>query len=305
MKTIQAPGFDPYFNLAWEEYIFKNIHQDEDIFLLWQNRSAIVVGRNQNVFEEVNLDYIVKNQIPLVRRNSGGGTVYHDLGNLNFTLITSAKGNINNYDKMTEKIRLALNKIGVPITFKEKSDMKINDLKVSGNSQYLFKDKLLHHGTLLFNADLDTLNNCIKSKEDTIESIGVKSNRSVVTNISAYTSLSIDALKDYLLDEIVGNNQIITLSQSDLKKIALLKNERYLTYNWNYGQSPKSHIQKSLGDYSIKVTVSYGHVEDALIIHHGALALALSSSLVGERLFPTDLSFLRKKAPEVYQMLFT
>jgi lipoate-protein ligase A len=305
MKTIRALGHDPYLNLAWEEYIFKKIHETEDIFLLWQNTSAIVVGRNQNIFEEVNLDYIVKNQIPLVRRNSGGGTVYHDLGNLNFTFITSAKGNINNYDKMTEKIRFALNKIGVPITFKEKSDMKINDLKVSGNSQYLFKDKLLHHGTLLFNSNLNTLNNCIKSKEDTIESIGVKSNRSVVTNINEHTTLSIEALKDYLLDEIVGKDQVINLSQSDLKKIEILKNERYLSYNWNYGQSPKSTINKSLGDYSIKVTVSYGHVEDALITHNGALALALSSSLVGERLFPTDLSFLRKKAPEVYQMLFT
>src|SRR5690554_670378 len=88
MKTLQTLSTDPYFNLAWEEYIFKNIHQDEDIFLLWQNTPSIIIGRNQNVFEEVNLDYIVSNHIPLIRRNSGGGTVYHDLGNLNFTFMT-------------------------------------------------------------------------------------------------------------------------------------------------------------------------------------------------------------------------
>jgi|SRR5690554_1710989 len=305
MKTIQTIGHDPYLNLAWEEYIFKHIHTTDDLFLLWQNTPSIIVGRNQNVFEEVNLDYIVKNHIPLIRRNSGGGTVYHDLGNLNFTFITQSKGNINNYKRMTEKIRTALNKLNIPIEFIEKSDMKINNLKVSGNSQYLFKDKLLHHGTLLFDANLEHLNNAIKQKNESIESIGVKSNRSVVANLKDYTELSIDALKTYLLDEIVGPNNIIELSSTDIKKIELLKEERYLSYAWNYGQSPRSIIQKTLGDYQIKVRVSYGHIEEALIIHNGTLSVNLSSSLVGERLFPTDLSFLRKKAPEVYQMLFT
>lgn len=304
MKTIIALGNDPYFNLAWEEYIFKEIHKSEDIFLLWQNTPSIIVGRNQNVFEEVHLDYIVKNQIPLVRRNSGGGTVYHDLGNLNFTFMTQAKGNINNYKLMTEKIRSALTKLNIPIAFIDKSDMKINNLKVSGNSQYVFKDKLLHHGTLLFDSNLEHLNNAIKPSSTHIESIGVKSNRSVVANISSYTDLSMADFKNYLLEEICGKDNQIQLTSKDLKKIESLKEERYLSYNWNYGQSPKSIIQKSLGDYSIKITVTYGHIEEALIIHNGSLALSLSSSIVGERLFPTDLSFLRKKAPEVYQMLF-
>lgn len=305
MKTILAVGHDPYFNLAWEEYIFKEIHKDEDILLLWQNTPSIIVGRNQNVFEEVNLDYIVKNNIPLIRRNSGGGTVYHDLGNLNFTLMTRAKGNINNYQLMTEKIRTALTKLGIPIEFIGKSDMKINNLKVSGNAQYVFKDKLLHHGTLLFDSNLVHLNNAIKPSSQTIESIGVKSNRSVVTNIQSYTRLSINELKDFLLKDICKEDSVITLSLKDLKKIESLKEERYLTFNWNYGHSPKSVIQKSLGDYKIKVTLNFGHIEEAIIIHQGSLSLSLSSSLVGERMFPTDLSFLRKKAPELYQMLFT
>ena len=305
MKTLQTLSTDPYFNLAWEEYIFKHIHQDEDIFLLWQNTPSIIIGRNQNVFEEVNLDYIVSNHIPLIRRNSGGGTVYHDLGNLNFTFMTKSKGTINNYKLMTEKIRTALNKLNIPIEFKDKSDMIIHSYKISGNAQYVFKDKLLHHGTLLFNADLNHLNQALKEKQHDIESIGVKSNRSLVANLSDYTNLSIDEIKQYLLDEIVEKDQVIELSTKDIKKIEALKNERYLTYNWNYGQSPKSVIQKSLGDYQIKVSVRYGYIEEALIVHQQSLALNLSSSLVGERLFPTDLSFLKKKAPEVYQMLFT
>ncbi|PII01565.1 lipoate--protein ligase [Acholeplasma laidlawii] len=304
MKTIHAISQDPYFNLAWEEYIFKHIHKDEDIFLLWQNAPSIIIGRNQNVFEEVYLDYIVKHHIPLIRRNSGGGTVYHDLGNINFSFMTSAKGTINNYKLMTEKIREALKKLGIPVEFIEKSDLKVNGLKVSGNSQFVFKDKLLHHGTLLFDSNLDTLNSVIKPKHDAIDSIGVKSNRSLVTNLKEYTSLSIEEFKAYLLKEISGESEVLELSTKDIKKIEMLKEERYLSFNWNYGQSTKSTIIKSLGDYSIKLTVSFGHVEDCFIMHEGTVALSLSSSLVGERLFPTDLSFLKKKAPEVYQMLF-
>ncbi len=304
MKTLLSISNDPYFNLAWEEYILKNIHQDEDIFLLWQNETSIIVGRNQNVFEEVNLHFIVKNHIPLVRRISGGGTVFHDMGNLNYTYITASKGKINNYELMTKELVDALNDLGIKAEFVPKSDIKIGDRKISGNAQFVYGNKLLHHGTLLFDADLEKLSGSIKQKESAIDSISVKSNRSVVTNLKSYTNLSIDEIKSYLINKLVNSTDFIELSPKDISRIEQLKNEKYLTYQWNYGESPKSVIKKSSENYEINISIAYGTIEDAIIIHDDALAINLSASLVSLRCFPSELSFLLKKAPEVYRMLF-
>ncbi|HLT00304.1 MAG TPA: lipoate--protein ligase family protein, partial [Acholeplasma sp.] len=171
MKTIYPISNDIQFNLAWEEYILKEIALNEDILLLWQNESSLVLGRNQNVYEEVNLKFIHENKIPLVRRISGGGTVYHDMGNINFTIITSSKENISKYEKITKPLVDALNKIGIPIEFSGKSDLKIEGKKVSGNAQFVHKDRLLHHGTLLFDSNLDILNASLKPKDQSTDSI--------------------------------------------------------------------------------------------------------------------------------------
>lgn len=304
MKTILTNSTDPYFNLAWEEYILRNIYKDEDIFLLWQNDTSIIVGRNQNVFEEVNLDFVVKNHIPLIRRISGGGTVFHDLGNLNYTYITSAKGKINNYKLMTEELISTLNELGIDAKFEGKSDIKINGKKISGNAQSVVGDKLLHHGTLLINSNLEKLNGAIKEKDQAIDSISVKSNRSIVTNIKDYTSLSIEQIKSYILDKLVGNNNIIDLSDKDLRRIEDLKNERYLTYQWNYGESPRSKIDKKIGDYRVKASISYGTIEDIIVIENETLALNISSSLVGLKCHPSELNHLLKKYPDIYKILF-
>lgn len=305
MKTILSISNDPYFNLAWEEYILKNIYKDEDIFLLWQNDQSIIVGRNQNVFEEVNLDYVIKNNIPLIRRISGGGTVFHDLGNINYTYITQAKGKINNYKLMTEQLITILNDVGIKAELVGKSDIKIDGKKISGNAQSVFGNKLLHHGTLLFSSNLDNLNGSIKTKDSNIDSISVKSNRSVVTNLNEYTNLSINDLKTIILNNLINiDHDVITLSNKDIQKIEKLKEERYLTYQWNYGESPKSVIEKELGDYKIKASLSYGVIEDIVVMHEGTLSLSISSSLVGQRCYPTELNHLLKKYPEIYKMLF-
>ncbi|MBN3491114.1 lipoate--protein ligase family protein [Acholeplasma equirhinis] len=303
MKTIFPISNDIYFNLAWEEYILKEIAKDEDIFLLWQNNTAICVGRNQNVYEEVNLRYVHKNKIPLVRRISGGGTVFHDLGNLNYTFITKSKDHINNYKKMTQPIVDALNKIGIPIEFSGKSDLKIRGKKVSGNAQFVYKDLILHHGTLLFDSNLEFLQGSLKEKDDSTESISVKSNRSVVTNIADYTELSLDQFKQYLLEEIT-QNETIALSKKDFSKIEKLKDEKYVTYNWNYGESPRSVIKKKTETYDVKISVVYGMVEDALILVDGSLAMSLASSMVGVKFHPTDLGFLKAKHEALYSLLF-
>src|SRR5690554_6918088 len=125
MKFIHSVSTDPAFNLAWEEYILKNIAKKDDIILLWQNQPSIIVGRNQNVYEEVNLEFAYKNKLPIIRRISGGGTVYQDLGNINYTFITQSKGNVNNYEKMTKPIVEIIKLLGIPIEFVPKSDLKI------------------------------------------------------------------------------------------------------------------------------------------------------------------------------------
>ncbi len=182
MKTIFSQSTDPYFNLAWEEYIFKNIECQEDILLLWQNEPSVIIGRNQIVFEEVSVEYAKKHQIPIIRRISGGGTVYHDLGNLNFSVITNNyKDAISNYKYFTEPIIHCLNELKVDAHLSGRSDICIQDQKISGNAQSYYQNRMLHHGTILFSSDLKHLNKIIKKPSKDFESFGVKSNRSKVT----------------------------------------------------------------------------------------------------------------------------
>src|SRR5690606_20246139 len=304
MKTIHPISNDIQFNLAWEEYILKEIALNEDILLLWQNESSLVLGRNQNVYEEVNLKFIHENKIPLVRRISGGGTVYHDMGNINFTIITSSKENISKYEKITKPLVDALNKIGIPIEFSGKSDLKIEGKKVSGNAQFVHKDRLLHHGTLLFDSNLDILNASLKPKDQSTDSIAVKSNRSVVGNIKDYTNLSKDELIKYLIDTLTDGTSI-ELSKKDILKIEQLKAEKYETFRWNYGESPRSVIIKKDDIYDIKLSVVYGMIEEAFVVREGSLDLNLSSSLLSIQLRPGELSFLKKKHQQLFDLIFS
>lgn len=129
MIIFHSISNNPSFNLAWEEYIMKHHYKDVDIFLLWQNNPSVIIGRNQNIFDEVNLLYAFDNHIPIFRRNSGGGTVYHDLGNINFTFITNAKDKVNRYQLMITPIIKALNDLGIDASFHPKSDIYIHNKK--------------------------------------------------------------------------------------------------------------------------------------------------------------------------------
>lgn len=304
MKTVISTNQDIFYNLAWEEHILKEVHKDEDIFLLWKNTQCVVVGRNQNIYEELNLDYLHEHKIPIARRQSGGGTVYHDLGNICFTFISKNKDYINNYKLVLNKLIILINELGINARFEPKSHIKIGDDKISGNAQLIFGEKILHHGTLLFDTDLSKLKEVIKPVDLNILSNGVKSNRMQVANIKNFTNLTLTAFENYLLNGIVGLDNVIELSKKDLKKIDNLLNEKYLSFNWNIGESPKSRIKKELGDYKIDITLSYGIIEDCIIMHENTLAIGLATQMVGQQCMPKDLRFLIKKAPEVYQMLF-
>ena len=251
MLYIENKSLDPHFNLALEEYVIRHLDLGQNVFMLWQNEPSVIIGRNQNTIEEINAKYIKENQINVVRRLSGGGAVYHDSGNLNFTFIMQdQKDEVNNFRKFTDPVIKVLQSLGIPAEFSGRNDITIEGKKFSGNAQYACNNRLLHHGTILYNSDLSVVQNALNVRIDKIESKGIKSVRSRVTNVAPYLkeSLSIDAFKDILVQSILETNDVSTmtyqLTEQDLEKIQEIMEKRYLTWEWNYGESPAFDMQK-------------------------------------------------------------
>ncbi|AOT71216.1 lipoate--protein ligase [Geosporobacter ferrireducens] len=252
MLYIENKSSKPHFNLALEEYVIRHLDLGQNVFMLWQNEPSVIVGRNQNTIEEINAKYIKENHINVVRRLSGGGAVYHDSGNLNFTFIMQdQKDEVSNFRKFTEPVIKVLNSLGIPAEFSGRNDITIEGKKFSGNAQYACNNRLLHHGTILFNSDLSVVQNALNVRIDKIESKGIKSVRSRVTNIAPYLKepLSIDAFKNILIQSILNTKDISTmtyrLTEQDLQKITEIMEKRYLTWDWNYGESPAFDMQKT------------------------------------------------------------
>ena len=276
MLTIINNVTDPRYNLALEEYVLKYFPSKEDFILLWQNEPAVIVGRNQNTIEEINQKYIDQHGIHVVRRISGGGAVYHDLGNLNYTFVTNnSKDNLNNYRKFTEPLISALNTLGVKAEFSGRNDVVIEEKKISGNAQTYYQDRMYHHGTILYHADLDMVAKVLQVSADKIASKGIKSNRSRVTNIMPYLQqkMNIKEFQNYLLKYFLGTTDIDSktyhLTDDDYQKINKLMTEKYLTWEWNYGQSPEYTIQKGSrflgGKVTFNLDVKEGRIETCKI----------------------------------------
>lgn len=251
MKYIYNPSIDPYFNLAFEEYIFNKCKPNESYFILWRNSPAIIVGKHQNTMEEINSDFVEKNAVKVVRRMSGGGAVYHDLGNLNFTfIVTGDSDGLFDFKKFTLPILKMLDFYGVKAELNGRNDLTIESKKFSGNSQYARKGTLLHHGTLMVSSDLDDLEEALKVSADKFESKGVKSIRSRVTNISDHTELNIDVIefKDMLSKFIEEQHECweeIQISKSQLDEVKKLVDSKYSTWEWNFGKSPVFNYKNS------------------------------------------------------------
>lgn len=242
MRCILRKETDPYFNLAAEEYIFKNF--SEDTFMLWRNDPSVVIGKHQNAFAEVNHEFINKNGIQVVRRISGGGAVYHDHGNLNFTITgIGDQHSLVDFHKYTLPIIDAINKLGVNVVIGNRNSLYINGMKISGNAEHVYKQKVIHHGTILFNSNLDNLNKAILPIAIQYEDKAVKSIRSNVTNLSNYlpNHMGMEDFAEYIISEILNGNDgayMYTLTESNKIEINRLKEEKYSTWEWNYGYSP-------------------------------------------------------------------
>ncbi|PKP15313.1 MAG: lipoate--protein ligase, partial [Bacteroidetes bacterium HGW-Bacteroidetes-22] len=194
MLCIKDSNTDPYFNLAADEYVMKNFK--EDCFMLWRNEPSIIVGKHQNTLAEINVDYVKENSIKVVRRITGGGAVFHDLGNLNFTFIrNSEEGAQVDFRKFTQPIIDVLQKIGINAVFEGRNDLTIDGKKFSGNAEHVWKKRTLHHGTLLFSAVITDLSAALKVNPLKFNDKAVKSVRSRVTNISEHLKEKMDVLE--------------------------------------------------------------------------------------------------------------
>lgn len=274
MQFIDNKGItDPRINLAIEEYVLKNMDVDKDSFLLFYiNEPSIIIGKNQNTVEEIDTDYVEANGIHVVRRLSGGGAVYHDLGNLNFSFITKDDGeSFRNFKKFTEPVIEALAKMGVKAELIGRNDILVDGKKISGNAQFATNGRMFSHGTLLFDTEMDRVASALKVRKDKIESKGIKSIRSRVANISEYLDqpMTIEQFKIGILESIFGgkeNIQYMELSEEDWKKIHELSAERYANWEWNYGKSPKFNMQHShrfpVGGIDVRLQVNKGSIED-------------------------------------------
>ena len=236
---------DPYFNLASEEYLLKE--RKENFIYLWINAPAVIVGVNQNTVQEVNLDYTSSHGIKVVRRQTGGGAVYHDLNNVCYTVIAPYDENADAYREFTAPVIEYLNSLGVKAEFSGRNDIVVDGKKISGNAQTVFGGRIMHHGTLLFDTDMTALTFALKPNKLKTESKGIKSVRARVTNIREYLpATTISEFKNGLAEYFKKTCDEYRLTESDIAAINKLVADKYSKYEWNIGRSPKG---KNLFEY--------------------------------------------------------
>lgn len=277
MLFIDNQGItDPRVNLAIEEYALRNLDINETYLLFYINEPSIIIGKNQNTIEEINTEYVEENRIHVVRRLSGGGAVYHDLGNLNFSFITKDDGeSFQNFRKFTEPVIQALHKMGVAAELSGRNDILVEGRKISGNAQFSTRGRMFSHGTLMFDSEIDNVVAALRVKKDKIESKGIKSIRSRVANISEFLDrkMTMDEFRKLLLVSIFGGEDQINeyvLTDEDWEQIKIISRERYQNWDWNYGKSPKFNLQRSrrfpaAGQIDIRLEVDKGRIKNCKI----------------------------------------
>ncbi|WP_342508783.1 lipoate--protein ligase [Sporosarcina sp. FSL K6-2383] len=277
MYFIDNKGItDPRINLAIEEYALKNMDIEKESFLLFYiNEPSIIIGKNQNTIEEIDTEYVEANGIHVVRRLSGGGAVYHDLGNLNFSFITKDDGeSFRNFKKFTEPVVQALAEMGVKAELLGRNDILVEGRKISGNAQFSTNGRMFSHGTLMFDTEIERVVSALKVRKDKIESKGIKSIRSRVANITEFLteSMTIEQFRLNILKSIFGGEekiQYMELTDEDWANIHALSAERYANWDWNYGKSPKFNMQHShrfpVGGLDVRLDVNKGIIENVNI----------------------------------------
>lgn len=288
MLLINSVNSNPYFNIATEEYLLK--YNMEDYFVLYINSPSIIIGKNQNALSEINIDYVKKNKIPVVRRLSGGGAVYHSLGNLNFSfIINDSKNNLMNFKKFTTPIIEVLKGLSINAENTGRNDLVIEGKKFSGNAQFKSKNRFLHHGTLLFSSDLTEVSRSLNADPMKFEDKSTKSVSARVTNIADYLKekLTIEEFKELIFKQIITDNpkyHFYELTKNDLEKINELIKTKYETWGWNYGYFPKYN-------FSNKKKFPGGLIEIYLDVKDGIIA---NAKIFGDFFSKKDVGIFEK-----------
>lgn len=275
MLCILHQSTDPYFNIAADEYIFKNLK--EDCFMLWRNDNAIIVGKHQNTLAEINVDYVKEKGIKVVRRLSGGGAVYHDLGNLNFTFTrTGENTEMVDFERYTKPIVDVLQNLGVDAKFEGRNDLTIEGKKFSGNAEHVFKNKVLHHGTILYSSEMKDVSGALKINPLKYKDRAVKSIPKRVTNVSNHLKnpLPLDEFTQLIMDHVLNTFEsasIYEFTPEDVLAIQKIRDEKYATWEWNFGNSPTYDFQQGIrtagGTIEMNLNVKKGFILAAKI--HG------------------------------------
>lgn len=304
MLLINSLSQNAYFNIASEEYLLHRF-PTEDLFLLYVNAPSIIVGKFQNTLAEINLDYVEEKGIKVVRRMSGGGAVYHDLGNLNFSFHTLlGQNDFGDFSFFTKPVLNMLNTLGVPAELKGRNDLLVDGKKFSGNAKLARHGKMIQHGTILLNSEMEVLGEALKVNPLKFIDKATKSNRGRVTNLIDYLpkETTTEKLKELLTAEIIKNNpeaKRYQLSLEDLAGIEQLMEEKYETWDWNFGFSPQYNFKKAIkipaGFIEVHLDVVHGIIEKAKIFGDFFASMPiedLEEQLIGKKHQTTDLENL-------------
>jgi lipoate-protein ligase A len=287
MKYILNPCTDPHWNMAHDEFLLEGLQ--EEVFCLWQNRPSVIIGLNQSAPAEVNLKYLEENDITLARRVTGGGAVYHDLGNLNYTIAGSARKMENAYGLMAETLR----KLGVPAERSGRNDILVEGRKCSGYAKRLSKDRMMIHGTLMWDVNLEVLTEALKVPGSKLQAAGIASVRSRVANLKTYLPQfsDISAFRDALQDLLAEGDPEIPLGPEQRQSIDRMADEKFRRWEWIYGHSPAASFRSSrkfaCGTVQVQYTLRHG-VFESLSFSGDFLgnrqAEELAQQLLGERM---------------------
>ena len=299
MLCIHLKMIDPFFCLATEEYLLKNF--TDNISMLWQSKDTVVVGKHQNALAEINYPYVHQNNIKVARRISGGGTVFHDSANLNFAYIKNVSGPSEiSFSRFVKPIVEALGALEIQAVVSGRNDLLVDGKKISGNAEHIFKNRVLHHGTLLFDSNLETLGRSIKVVPGKYHGKAVQSNRSVVTNILPYLKqkLTIDEFTRFLLNSELAKqaNSYYDLNDSDFAAIQDMVFKKFSTWEWNFGYSPKYSFRNQAyidgRQLNVELQTERGHITEASVTgdyFSPRQAIRLNTTLKGSRHFHADI----------------